>query len=126
MKIRITVVTAVLAMVALIGGAFVGMASATTLIRTTTTALAKNPLGETPGKLVMTGKVRPVSGTGIPTGTCTFVVDTTTVGTKALNSVGNCSITRHVKLGTHTIKISYGGSTKYAASSGSTTITVTQ
>ena len=94
-------------------------------IATVTTVTATNPIGTTPGKVVMTGKVRPMSGTGIPTGTCTFVVDTTTIGTKVLNSFGRCSLTTHVKLGSHTIKISYGGSAIYGASSGSTTLNVT-
>ena len=125
MKVRMAVITALLAMVSLIGGVFAGLAGATTLIGTTTTVTAKNPLGNTQGKLVMTGKVRPVSGTGVPTGSCTFVVDVKTVGTKTLNSSGNCSLTTHVKLGAHTVKISYGGSTTYLVSSGSFLITVT-
>ena len=126
MKVRIAVVAALLAIVSLIGGAFAGLASATTQIGTTTTVTAKNPHGNTPGKLVMTGKVRPVSGTGIPTGTCTFTVDLKTAGMKALNSSGNCSLTTHAKLGSHTVKISYAGSTTYVGSSGSMMITVTQ
>jgi hypothetical protein len=100
--------------------------AASAAVATTTTVTAKNPLGNTPGKLVMTAKVRPTAGAGVPTGSCTFAVDTTVVGTKALNSRGGCSLTTHVKLGSHTVKISYGGSTTFAASSGSTTIDVTQ
>jgi hypothetical protein len=100
--------------------------AASAAVATTTTVTAKNPLGNTPGKVVMTGKVRPSTGTGVPTGSCTFTVDTTVVGTKVLNSRGNCSLTTHVKLGSHTVKISYGGSTIFAASSSTTTIDVTQ
>ncbi len=99
--------------------------AASAAVATTTTVTAKNPLGNTPGKLVMTGKVRPSSGTSVPTGSCTFAVDTNVVGTKALNSRGGCSLTTHVKLGSHTVEISYGGSTSFAASSGTTTIDVT-
>jgi hypothetical protein len=108
----------------LTGGAAAQAATGT--IATTTQVTANNPLGNTPGKLVMTGKVRPVTGSAVATGTCTFSVDTTVVGTKPVNTRGNCSLTTHVKLGTHTVKIAYSGSTVLAASSGSTTIDVTR
>jgi hypothetical protein len=124
MKIGKVVVAATLATTAFAVGPLATAASAA--VATTATVTAKNPLGNTPGKLVITGKIRPVSGTGIPTGTCTFVVDKVAIGTKAVNSRGGCSLTTHVKLGTHTVVVRYGGSATYAASRGSTTINVTQ
>jgi hypothetical protein len=124
MKLRRSLVVMSLVAAVTLAGGFAEVASAA--VGTTTTVIAKNPLGATPGKLVMTGKVRPGAGTAVPTGTCTFSVDRLVVGTKALNSVGNCSLTTHVKLGTHTVRISYGGSTTFGTSSGRATIDVTQ
>jgi hypothetical protein len=75
---------------------------------------------------VITGRIRATNGTALTTGTCTFVVDKAAVGTKAVNSRGGCSLTTHVRLGTHTVVIRYGGSATFAPSRGSTTIDVTQ
>jgi Bacterial Ig-like domain (group 3) len=93
---------------------------------TTTTVTAKNPLGTTTGKLVVTAKVRPTTGTGTgtPSGSCAFQVDTTTIGTKPVNARGNCSLTTHVKLGSHTVHVAYSGDASFAASVGSTPIDV--
>ena len=124
MKIGKVAVAATLVTTALTLGGVATVASAA--VPTTTTVTAKNPLGNTPGKVVITGKIRPTTGTGLPTGTCTFVVDRATIGTKAVNGRGGCSLTTHLKLGMHTIVIRYGGSAIFAASRGSTTSNVTQ
>jgi large repetitive protein len=124
MKIGKVAVAATLVSTALTVGGVATVASAA--VATTTTVTAKNPLGNTPGKVVITGKIRPTTGTGTPTGTCTFVVDKTAIGTKPVNSRGGCSLTTHLKLGTHTIVVRYGGSATFAASRGSTTIDVTR
>ena len=123
MRVRTAVAVTSMITAAVLSSGLSQVASAD--VTTPTTVTANNPLGNTPGKVVMTAKVRPSTGTGVPTGTCTFAVDTVVVGTKALNSRGNCSLTTHVKLGSHTVKISYGGSASFAASSGTTTIDVT-
>jgi len=117
---------AAMAVAGLVIGAYTGTATAATRVATTTKVIANNPIGKTPGKLVITGIVKPVTGTAVPTGTCSIVIDTSPAIVKALNIHGRCSITTHVKLGSHTIKISYSGSTAMAPSSGSTTINVTR
>jgi len=125
MKIRAAAMAAMLAATGLIVAGNAGMAMASTQIATTTKVIAKNPVGTTPGKVVITGIVKPTSGKAVPTGTCSIVIDTSPAIVKALNSLGHCSITRHVKLGTHAIQINYSGSVTMAPSTGSTTITVT-
>jgi hypothetical protein len=125
MKIRAAAMAAMLAATGLIVAGNAGMAMASTHIATTTKVIAKNSVGTTPGKLVITGIVKPTSGTAVPTGTCSIVIDTNPAIVKPLNSLGHCSITTHVKLGTHTIQINYSGSVTMAPSSGSTTISVT-
>jgi hypothetical protein len=127
MKSRILGAAAV-ALAGLVVGTYAGTATATaaTPVATTTRVIANNPLGTTPGKLVVTGIVKPVTGTAVPTGSCSIVIDTRPAMVKALNTHGRCSITTHVKLGSHTIKVSYSGSTAMAPSSRSTTINVTR
>lgn len=125
MKIRTTAVAVTLAASALFGGAFAEAASATSLTPTTTTVTASNPVGTRPGKLVVIAKVKPTTGTAIATGSCSIVIDTRAAISRVLNSRGHCSITTHVKLGSHTVTVTYSGSTTLAASSGGTTIVVT-
>ena len=123
MKTRRLVAAAVAGLVV---GTYAGTATAATLVATTTKVAANNPIGKTPGKLVITGIVKPATGTTVPTGRCSIVIDTSPAIVHALNTHGRCSITTHVKLGSHTITISYSGSKTMASSSGSTTINVTR
>jgi hypothetical protein len=127
MKIRVLGAAAA-AVAGLVVGTYAGTATATaaTPVATTTKVIANNPIGKTPGKLVVTGIVKPVTGTAVPKGRCSIVIDTSPAIVKKLNTNGGCSITTHVKLGSHTIEVSYSGSAAMAASSGSTTVDVTR
>jgi large repetitive protein len=122
MRTRTAVSATSLIAAATLAGGLAPAASAA--VATTTRVIVNNPLGHTAGKIVITALVRPTAGTGLPTGTCTFLVDTTVKGTKPVNSKGNCSLTTHTKLGTHTVTVRYGGSTAFAASTGTATIHV--
>ena len=123
MRTRTALAATSLVATATLAGGLAPAASAA--VATTTKVLVTNPLGHTPGKIVITALVRPTAGTVLPTGSCTFLVDTTVKGTKVVNSKGNCSLTTHTKLGPHTITVRYSGSTAFAASSGTATIDVT-
>ena len=122
MKIRsLSALFATLAMVAVP----LVSASAATLISTTVKVTVTNPIGTTPGKVVIVGAIKHTTGTSVPTGTCQFVIDANAPITHAVNSSGRCSMTTHVALGQHAVKVTYSGSTVYAASSSTTQFTVT-
>jgi Bacterial Ig-like domain (group 3) len=99
---------------------------------TTTTASTSTP-NRVPGQ---DGKaravVKQVAGTAKPAGTVTFTEGATTFGTQTLALVGTtmqANITipaAQLALGTHTITATYDGTGTFAASSDTTTITVTK
>jgi hypothetical protein len=97
--------------------------------QTTTTASTTTP-APTPGQDVkLKAVVKPVSGTTKPTGSVTFKDGATTLGTVALALVGTTetaklTITGGLGLGSHSITASYGGSTTFAASSGTVSVAV--
>ena len=94
-------------------------------VLTITTVSAKQIIpAPTPGKVVFTIKVRATSGTALPTGTVTLTVDSFAAVTLTLKSNGNASYTHHYKVGTHTAKVVYSGSTKDATSTATITFTV--
>jgi hypothetical protein len=86
----------------------------------TTVASSSNPsvYGQA---LTLTATVGVVGfGSGTPTGTVTFMDGNTTLGTVALNSSGQASITiASLSVGTHTITALYSGDPSFLASTGS-------
>ena len=90
--------------------------SASTTLAPTTTTLTLSPTAPTAGQSVtFTATVAPTTGSGMPTGTVTFLDGNTTLGTGTLSS-GAASFTGSLAAGTHSITASYGGDTTYAAS----------
>jgi N-acetylneuraminic acid mutarotase len=56
-------------------------------------------------------------GSGVPTGTVTFLDGTTTLGTAAVNAAGQATLTvPPLAVGTHTVAASYGGDPNFIAS----------
>jgi hypothetical protein len=55
-------------------------------------------------------------GFGAPTGTVTFLDDSTTLGTAALSSSGAASLSTNLLAGTHTITAVYGGDANFSSS----------
>jgi hypothetical protein len=95
----------------------------------TTTTVGANPSPSTFGQQVtLTATVVPVApGAGKPTGSVTFVDQATgtNLGTGALNSSGQASITTSILSGAvHTIVATYAGDTNFAASNGNKSHTV--
>jgi sugar lactone lactonase YvrE len=94
--------------------------SATTLQPSSSSIAANNPL-------TLLVNVKPVVGTGVPTGTVTFLDGTTSLGTATLTSRGSASIdTSALTVGLHTLTATYGGdSSNLASNSGAVLISVT-
>ncbi|HEY5196578.1 MAG TPA: Ig-like domain-containing protein, partial [Solirubrobacteraceae bacterium] len=95
---------------------------------TTTTVTAAPASPSTFGQAVtLTATVAPVApGAGSPTGTVTFKVDGTTVGTVPVSGSGQASIsTSSLSAGSHTILATYSGDGNFLGSSGSLSYTVT-
>ncbi len=94
--------------------------SATTLQASTNSIAANNPV-------TLLANVRPTVGSGIPTGTVTFLDGSTTLGTAALNSRGSASIsTSALAVGIHTLTATYAGdSNNLPSNSGSVLLSVT-
>ena len=96
---------------------------------TTTTASTSTP-APTPGQDVkLKAVVKPETGTIKPTGSVTFKDGQTTLGTVALALVGTTetaklTVTGGLALGTHTITASYAGSSSFAGSNSTVTVTV--
>jgi hypothetical protein len=66
-------------------------------------------------------------GSGTPTGTVTFSVGSTVLGTATLGGgTARLSVSPQLSVGNHTIKASYGGGTNFKASAGTVTQTVNQ
>lgn len=115
---------------------FVGSSARTTVtvtaVAVTTTTVSGNPNSLAPtGNTMITATVRAPSGGATPTGTVTFTLGAVTLGTGALTGSGtssNAALTvtgSQLASGANTIKASYTGSTGFAASSNTVTITVT-
>lgn len=91
-----------------------------------TTALAVSPSSAFVGQgVTLTATVTPVSGTGTPTGTVTFLNGTTTLGTATVSG-GTASVTTtSLPAGTDTVTAEYGGDANVTGStSGPQAVTV--
>jgi hypothetical protein len=82
----------------------------------TSTTLTLSPAAPTAGQsLLFNATVAPTTGSGVPTGTVTFLDGTTILGTGTVSS-GKASFTGSLGSGTHSISASYSGDATYAAS----------
>ena len=93
----------------------------------TSSTLSVTPNPAVAGQAVQfTAQVTPATGTGVPTGTVTFLDGTSTLGTAALSSgVATFSLST-LAIGAHNITASYAGDSSNAASLSSTsTVTIT-
>jgi subtilase family serine protease len=94
----------------------------------TTTTVASNPASFAQNaSTVLTATVKPASGTTLPTGTVVFTSGSTTLGSVSLVS-GVATLTVSgglLAVGTDTITATYGGSTAFGGSSGTTQVSVT-
>ena len=77
--------------------------------------------------VTFTAKVKPASGSVVPTGTVTFKDGTTTLGTGTLDGTGKATYTTSsLAVGSHSITAAYGGDALNAASTSSAlSVTVT-
>ena len=82
----------------------------------------RNPAANVGQNVTFTATVRPVTGTGIPTGTVQFNIDGTNVGgAVALNAQGRATFAiATLAAGTHNIIATYSGSAIFAGSSSAT------
>ena len=100
-------------------------------VSTTTTITASSASIASSASTVLTATVKAASGSTAPTGTVTFTVGSTQLGTATLTGAsGNATATFTVKgtsfiVGTNTITVSYSGSSSFSASSGTISLTVT-
>jgi len=103
-----------------------GSTSPTKIATTTTISSSANP--QAAGlNVTFTVTVKPVSGTGVPTGTVSTTVDGEAGPTLTLGSGGSASYTTDaLAVGVHTIVVTYSGDANYAASSATLTETITQ
>ena len=95
----------------------------------TTTAVVTSDGDTTYGESVtFTATVAGVApGAGTPTGTVTFKIGTTVLGTGTLNGSAQATLTRtNIDVGSHTVTAEYGGDTHFNGSSGTTGQTVSQ
>lgn len=100
--------------VSVIGGASTAAATTTTLTSDANPAT----LGTS---VTFTAYVEETSGTTIPTGNVTFLVDGSSVSTTALDSTGHATYsTSSLTAGTHTVVVTYAGASGFATSSSST------
>jgi large repetitive protein len=96
---------------------------------TTTTASTSTP-APAPGQDVkLKAVVKPASGTAKPTGSVTFKDGSTTLGTVALALVGTTetaklTVTGGLALGNHSVIATYAGSSSFAGSNSTVTLTV--
>ncbi|HWH10557.1 MAG TPA: Ig-like domain-containing protein [Solirubrobacteraceae bacterium] len=105
-----------------------GLAYTVNKAATTTTVTASPASSSTFGQSVtLTATVAPVApGAGTPTGTVTFTVDGTTVGTAPVSATGHASIaTTSLSAGSHTIVATYSGDGNFLGSSGNVSYSVT-
>jgi Bacterial Ig-like domain (group 3)/Putative Ig domain len=84
----------------------------------TVTALTSSANPSTTGQSVTFSVVVSSGAAGTPTGTVTFMDDTTTLGTSTLDATGTATFaTSGLAAGTHSITAAYGGDAVFAASS---------
>ncbi|MGB7752651.1 MAG: glycoside hydrolase family 44 protein [Candidatus Acidiferrales bacterium] len=93
----------------------------------TTTSVSASATQLTPGQNVtFTAGVAPQTGTGVPTGSVTFLDGQMQLGAVTLNGGAASFSTASLAAGTHTITAAYSGDSNYAAStSAASTVTVT-
>jgi len=93
----------------------------------TNTTVAASGSSVTQGATVsLTATVRPVSGSGTPTGTVTFMDGSTALGSATLNSGTANYGTNSLALGVHSITANYGGDANYSGSTAAAiSITIT-
>jgi hypothetical protein len=99
----------------------------TARIGTTTALTASATTAATGASITFTAAVARVSGTGIPTGTVTFLDGATTLGTGTLDATGKTTYqTSALSTGSHSITAAYGGDALNAVSTSSAvTVTIT-
>jgi autotransporter-associated beta strand protein len=92
-------------------------------ISTAATLTSSAPSAAIGQNVTFTAAVGPVApGTGVPPGTVTFTFDGGSPNTLALDSTGHASITVNtLGLGSHTVAVTYNGSTNYATTTTSIT-----
>src|SRR5271170_7191603 len=98
--------------------------SAPAKITTTTSVVASATQLTTGQNVTFTAGVAPQTGTGVPTGSITFLDGQAQMGTVTLNGGATSFSTANLATGTHTITAGYSGDSNYAAST-STALTVT-
>jgi Glycoside hydrolase family 44/Bacterial Ig-like domain (group 3) len=95
-------------------------------IATTTSVLASATQLTAGQNVTLTAGVAPQSGSGVPTGSITFLDGQAQLGVIALNGGAAAFSSANLAVGTHTITAAYSGDTNYAAStSAALTVTVT-
>jgi uncharacterized protein (TIGR03437 family) len=101
------------------------------LTATTTTAAANPASVPITGTTVLTATVTAASGTATPSGSVSFNAGTNALGTAVLSGSGGSAKANltvygsQLAQGANTISVSYGGSSTFLPSSGSTSVTVT-
>jgi hypothetical protein len=112
---RIVVVGAVLA-----AGVLASSPPALAAVGTTTTVMSSQNPSVFGQPVTFTATVTPVSGTGTPSGTVTFLdAGTTQLGTATLNGSRQATFTTStLAVGSHTITADYGGDSNFNASNG--------
>jgi minor extracellular serine protease Vpr len=95
-----------------------------TVSKAATSVIVTSSQSGGPGQPVtLTATVQPTTGTAVPTGTVTFKEGTKLLAsTKLIGGTGSINVT--LTAGSHTIQVSYGGSTNLNGSSGSSTVLV--
>ncbi len=100
--------------------------SAPVKIATTTSVVASATQLTAGQDVTFTGGVAPQSGTGVPTGSITFLDGQTQLGVVSLNGGSALFRSANLAVGTHSITASYSGDSNYAAAiSAALTVTVT-
>jgi hypothetical protein len=97
---------------------FLNDSAGVTVTTPTNTALTASAATITLGQSVtFTATVTPQSGTGVPTGTVTFLDGTTSLGTGTLNGSGVATlITSALARGAHSVTANYAGDANFSAS----------
>jgi hypothetical protein len=92
----------------------------------TTTAASANPTSASVGATVtLSASVAHTLGSAVPTGTVAFLDGNNPVGSAPLNGSAVASLSTSFQTGgTHSITASYGGDSNYAASQGTTSVSV--
>jgi uncharacterized protein (TIGR03437 family) len=101
-------------------------------IPSTSLSLAANPATVTAnGSTVLTATVRPATGASLPTGTVSFSLGQTVLGSANLTASGGAAAASltvngsQLAAGVNTIRASYGGFAAFSSSSGAVEVTVT-